>query len=127
MPGVGRVADSSKGLMVNGRPLDAFTMGSRREYRDRDEVEVQVLDSLVDRSETGLTVFELRSRVDVDIESLETALHSLHEDGLITVDDTGDRSVIRPEEHVLPESSSETTNEGFSDWIVRRLRELLDR
>jgi len=46
-------------------------------YRDRDETEVAVLDALADRREEGMTVFEIRSRVDVDIDRLEDALAEL--------------------------------------------------
>ena len=46
-------------------------MRAKREYRDRDETEVAVLDALADRKDEGMTVFELRSRVDVDIDELE--------------------------------------------------------
>ena len=43
-------------------------MQAKREYRDRDDTEVAVLDALVDRTEEGMTVFELRTDVEVDIE-----------------------------------------------------------
>ncbi|MEF8883229.1 MAG: DUF6432 family protein, partial [Halapricum sp.] len=49
-------------------------MQAKPEYRDRDDTEVAVLDALADRGEDGMTVFELRSHVDLDIDDLESAL-----------------------------------------------------
>jgi predicted transcriptional regulator len=76
-------------------------MRAKREYRDRDETEVAVLDALADRKDEGMTVFELRSRVDVDIDELETALSALKADDLIEVNDGGERTVILPEERAI--------------------------
>jgi predicted Rossmann fold nucleotide-binding protein DprA/Smf involved in DNA uptake len=76
-------------------------MRAKREYRDRDETEVAVLDALADRKDDGMTVFELRSRVDVDIDELETALSELKADDLIEVHDGGERTVILPEERAI--------------------------
>lgn len=101
-------------------------MGARRRYRDRDDVEVDILDALVDRHEVGMTVFELRSRVDVDIETLEPALSNLRADGLITVDYGEDRSVIRPDERVIPEERDHPPDDGVG-WLIERLRELFGR
>lgn len=79
-------------------------MQAKREYRDREETEVAVLDSLVDRTDEGMTVFELRTDVEVDIDDLETALATLKDDGLITVEN-GDRPMrIYPADRVVPES-----------------------
>jgi hypothetical protein len=95
-------------------------MQAKPEYRDRDETEVAVLDALADRSEEGMTVFELRSHVDVGIDSLEGALGSLKDDDLITVDDAGERTVIVPEDHVI--GPAETDDEpGLVDELRRRL------
>lgn len=84
-------------------------MRARAAFRDRDPVDVAVLDALVDRSEEGMTVLELRSRVDsdvagrpVDIDDIEAALSRLKADGLISVESTGDRPRIRPHERVVP-------------------------
>jgi hypothetical protein len=76
-------------------------MRAKREYRDRDETEVAVLDALADRKDEGMTVFELRSRVDVGIDELETALSALKADDLIEVNDGGERTVILPEERAI--------------------------
>jgi predicted transcriptional regulator len=71
------------------------------EHRDRDDTEVEILDALADRQEEGMTVFELRTRVDADIDSLEAALADLKDDGLIEADDNGERTVIVPEDGVV--------------------------
>jgi len=76
-------------------------MQAKPEYRDRGETEVAVLDALADRAEEGMTVFELRSEVDVDIDRLEDALADLKADGLIDVESNGDRTVIMPDEEVV--------------------------
>ena len=76
-------------------------MQAKPEYRDRDEVEVAVLDALADRHEEGMTVFELRSRVDVDIDTLEGALADLKADGLIEAHQEDHRTVIVPEAGVV--------------------------
>ena len=82
-------------------------MPARQEFRDRDDVEVDILDALVARRHGGMTVFELRSHVDVDIEALEAALNELHDDGLIEVDDADYRSVILPADQVVPADPSD--------------------
>ena len=102
-------------------------MPARSEYRDRDDVEVAILDALVDRQESGMTIFELRSRVDVDIETLEPALANLREDGLITIDYGESRSVIRPKERVVPADPNEEPGDGPGGWVWRRIRERLGR
>jgi predicted transcriptional regulator len=76
-------------------------MRAKPEFRDRDETEVAVLDALADRREEGMTVFELRSRVDVDIDHLEDALADLKSDGLIEATDHENRTVIVPEDGVV--------------------------
>lgn len=94
-------------------------MQAKPEYRDRDEAEVAVLDALADRAEDGMTVFELRSHVDVDIDRLEDALADLKSDDLITVDNDENRTVIVPEDHVV--GPADTDDElGFVDQIRRR-------
>ncbi|MFB6178550.1 MAG: DUF6432 family protein [Halorientalis sp.] len=76
-------------------------MRAKREYRDRGETQVAVLDALADRRDEGMTVFELRSRVDADIDELETALADLKADGLIEATDEDERTVIVPEAHAI--------------------------
>jgi DNA-binding transcriptional ArsR family regulator len=82
-------------------PNERGDMRAKPEFRDRDDTEVAVLDALADRREEGMTVFELRSRVDVDIDQLETALAALKEDDLIEATDEGQRTVIVPEDGVV--------------------------
>lgn len=101
-------------------------MGVRREFQDRDAVEVRILEALVDRQEVGMTVFELRSRVDVDIETLEPALANLRDDGLITVDYGEDRSVIRPADRVIRDDPDADDGSG-SGWVLEGIRSLLGR
>lgn len=71
-------------------------MTATRPLGDRDDVDVQILEALVDRSDDGMTVFELRAAVDEDIDTIETALESLKRDGLIKVEKKGSRTCIKP-------------------------------
>jgi len=95
-------------------------MRAKPEYRDRDGTQVAVLDALADRGGEGMTVFELRSRVDVDIDTLEDALADLKEDGLIEVSDESERTVIVPEDGVVgPPNPDEDESiiEKLLDWL----------
>jgi DNA-binding transcriptional ArsR family regulator len=95
-------------------------MRAKPEFRDRDDTEVAVLDALADRRDEGMTVFELRSQVDVDIDALEDALSDLKEDGLIEVTDEGERTVILPEDGVVgPVDPGD--EESVVDWVRDRL------
>lgn len=94
-------------------------MKAKPEYRNRDETEVAVLDALADRHEEGMTVFELRSRVDVGIDQLESALAGLNEDDLIEVNDERDRTVIVPDPDVVGPVDSKD-DESLIDAIRRR-------
>lgn len=96
-------------------------MKAKREYRDREEVEVAVLDALVDRNEDGMTVFEIRSRVDADIDELETALASLKEDGLIEANEGDHRTLINPADHVIPDPEESVEDPTFVDRVIERL------
>lgn len=95
-------------------------MKAKREFRDRDDTEVAVLDALVDRQD-GMTVFELRSHVAVGIDDLEDALAALKADGLIEADDDGERTVIKPDDRVVPEPGGEDTEESLFDQLRDRL------
>ncbi|QIB73089.1 GntR family transcriptional regulator [Halogeometricum borinquense] len=96
-------------------------MRARREFRNRRDVEVSVLDALVDRAEEGMTVFELRAAVDADIDTIEEALSSLKSDGLITVESGEDRVVILPDDRVVPDPGEEPEDEqSFIDAIRDR-------
>ncbi|WP_306054020.1 DUF6432 family protein [Natronococcus wangiae] len=97
-------------------------MKAKREYRDRAETEVAVLDALVDRADDGMTVFELRAAVEVDIDDLEQALSTLKEDDLIVVESGGDRAVIKPDERVVPDAPvGDEGEQSIGDWIRERM------
>jgi len=87
-------------------------MKARREFRNRRDTEVEVLDALVDRHDEGMTVFELRAAVDADIDALEDALATLKDDGLISVEETGERVVIKPDEKVVPDPTEAPDDEA---------------
>jgi predicted transcriptional regulator len=93
-------------------------MARSRGYGRRDEREVAVLDALVDWREEGLTVFELRATADVSIDELEEALRNLKDDDLITVEENGDRTVIRPADSITPMEDEERS-------VLDRLRDRL--
>lgn len=78
-------------------------MQAKREFRDREDTEVAVLDALVDRTDEGMTVFELRSGVDVSIDELERALASLKTDELIHVENEDEPMRIFPADQVVPD------------------------
>lgn len=86
-------------------------MAAKPEYRDRDEVEVGVLDALVDRAEDGMTVLELRAAVDADIDRLETALGELKDDDLIRVEQGDSRVTIYPADEVVPDPGEAPEND----------------
>lgn len=97
-------------------------MRARREFRDRRDVEVEVLDALVDRADEGMTVFEVRAAVDTDIDDIEAALASLKEDRLISVENGEDRVVILVDDRVVPDPDADRHEEqGFLDAVRERL------
>jgi predicted transcriptional regulator len=96
-------------------------MGAKREFRNRDEDEVAVLDALVERPEDGMTVFELRAQADVPIDDLETALGELKSDNLISVEENGGRTVIIPAETVVPDADEPDEGPSVADRIRDRL------
>lgn len=100
-------------------------MRAKREYRNRDETEVAVLDALVERGRDGLTVFELRSQADVEIDDLEGALADLKSDGLIEADRQDGRMVILPDESVLPDNEPTEVDPSLFERfrrVIGRLR-----
>lgn len=97
-------------------------MQAKREFRDRDRTQVAVLDALVDRTEDGMTVFELRTDVEVDIDKLETALAELKAADLITVENSEGPMRIYPDDRVVPESGP---NAEVEPSILDGLREKL--
>ncbi|WP_416838524.1 DUF6432 family protein [Haloferax sp. DFSO52] len=97
-------------------------MRARREFRNRRDIEVAVLDALVDRHDEGMTVFELRAAVDADIDTIEDALSVLKSEGLIVVEEAPQRVLIHPDERVVPDPSEGPTNEAT---LLDRLRKRL--
>lgn len=95
-------------------------MRAKREYRSRDTTEVAVLDALVERGDEGMTVLELRTRVDAEIDALEDALASLKEEHLIGTRREEGRLVITPDDRVVPDPE-DTDDEEES--VLDRLRE----
>ena len=97
-------------------------MAAKPKYRDRPEVQVAVLDALVDRSEEGMTVLELRAAVDADIDAIEEALSTLKADSLITVE-SDDRVRVYPHDRVVPDP--EADDEEPTGSVVDALRDRL--
>ena len=100
-------------------------MQAKGEYRDREETEVAVLDALVDRTEEGMTVFELRADADVDIDDLETALADLKQAGLITVENDDDPMRIYPDDRVVPAHDNDEEDDAGDRSLFERIRERL--
>jgi transcription initiation factor IIE alpha subunit len=96
-------------------------MRAKPEYRDRADTEVAVLDALADRKQEGMTVFELRSRTEITIDEIETALEGLKDDDLITVDKTDERTVILPADDVVG-PTEEPGEPSLLDQLRRRFR-----
>jgi len=97
-------------------------MKAKGEFRDRADVEVAVLDALVDRREDGMTVFELRAAVEVDIDTLEDALADLKADSLIVVESNESRTVVLPDDRVVPDpGEAPTEEESLFDAVRDRL------
>jgi predicted transcriptional regulator len=96
-------------------------MQLRREHRDREDTQRAVLEALADRHAEGMTVFELRSVVDTDIDDLERALSGLQQAGLVSVEDGGERTVfVVASEAIEPETAPET-EPSFFEWLKGRL------
>lgn len=87
---------------------------------DQGRTERAVIDALVEREGEGMTVFELRSRVDADIDELETTLADLDREGCIDVDATGDRTRILATEAALAAREEESDRS-----LYERVREYL--
>lgn len=96
-------------------------MKARREFRGRSDPDVAVLDALVDRAADGMTVFELRSEVDISIDEMETALERLKDDGLIDVQEADQRTRIYPADRVVPDPGEDVEPPSLVEEIRRRL------
>lgn len=95
-------------------------MKLKPEYRDRDETDVAVLAALVGRPDEGMTVFELRAEVEVDIDTIEESLARLKGDRLIDVTDEHGRTVITPKQYVMTNGAPKEDDEDLVDWIRDR-------
>ncbi len=96
-------------------------MPAKAEFRDRDGTQVAVLDALVGHADEGLTVLDLRARVDADIDAIEAALESLKAEDLITTGREDGRLRIYPDDRVVPTESEE------EQTLFGRLAELVPR
>lgn len=96
-------------------------MGAKPEYRDRPTVEVEVLDALAERPDDGMTVLELRSVVDRDIDRIETALGTLKNDELIHAEQQGNTVRICPADHVVDTNPVPDDEETWVDVLRDRL------
>lgn len=96
-------------------------MAAKREFRDRDDHEVAVLDALVDRGQEGMTVLELRAAVDADIDRIESALSALKQDGLIDAEADGDGVLIYPADRVVPEYGGDDDEPSVIDVLRDRI------
>jgi DNA-binding transcriptional ArsR family regulator len=99
-------------------------MQAKGAYRDREETQVAVLDALVERTEEGMTVFELRADADVDIDELETALADLKQAGLITVENDDKPMRIYPDDRVVPDPNADDGENG-GRTLFERIRDRL--
>ncbi len=100
-------------------------MQAKGEFRDRADTQVAVLDALVERTEEGMTVFELRSDADVDIDDLEAALSDLKDAGLITVENEDDPMRIYPDDRVVPDPDETEDEVDDHRSLFDRLRDRL--
>ncbi|MFW6384050.1 MAG: DUF6432 family protein [Halodesulfurarchaeum sp.] len=89
-----------------------------REHRNRDGTQVAVLEALVERGEEGMTLFELRSVLGVDIDELEGALSGLRDAELVRAEQHEQRVVFVADAAALAE---EDTDPGFLGWLRKKL------
>jgi hypothetical protein len=88
---------------------------------NRTPTETAVLDALVEREGEGMTVFELRTWVDADIDELEATLEELDRDGCIDVDASGDRTRILPTDAAVAareEADDRALLERVREWLL---------
>ncbi len=97
-------------------------MRAKEEYRNRDATEVSILDALVERSEEGMTILELRTRVGVDIDDLEAALASLNNDALLETSRREGQLLLRPADRVIPGALADEPGDAS---LIDRLRDRL--
>jgi len=92
-------------------------MALKPEYRDRDDTDVAVLGTLADRPEEGMTIFELRAEVGVDIDTIEESLARLKQDSLIEANNERGQTVILPKTHVLTNGTAAADEDDIADRI----------
>jgi hypothetical protein len=90
-----------------------------RDHRDRDETEVAVLQALADRGDEGMTLFELRSVLGVDIDELETALAGLRDSDLVAVEQNDSRVVFVVQAAAVADETDD--DPGFVEWLREKL------
>lgn len=96
-------------------------MRAKPEYRNRDDTEVAVLDALVERANGGMTVFELRSSVDADIDDIEDALGALKQDGLIDAAEDDGRTKFTAADRAIPDPEDDHHEDSILDAIRRKI------
>lgn len=97
-------------------------MQAKSEFRDRPDPEVAVLDALVERSEEGMTVLEIRTAVDADIDTIERVLSTLQSEGLIEVSTEQGQTRIRPADRIVPDPETVPDEEtGVFEALRERL------
>jgi len=94
-------------------------MPLKREYHDRGGTQTAVLQALVDRGAEGMTVLELRGRVDADIDDIEAALGDLKADSLIEVKSDDGRTLLMAADRVVADREPESDTSVVS-WLRER-------
>lgn len=89
--------------------------------RQEDERDAAVLAVLSERPEEGMTIFELRSQVDADIDTIESSLERLKSRDLIETEQADDRLTIRPTEAAMDVADDRTETSSWIDQIRERL------
>lgn len=89
--------------------------------RQEDERDAAVLAVLSERPEEGMTIFELRSQVDADIDTIESSLERLKSRDLIETEQADDRLTIRPTEAAMDVTEERSETPSWIDQIRERL------
>lgn len=98
-------------------------MSGKVQFRNRDETEVAVLEELIDHSEDGMTVLELRAEIDANIDDIEQSLTALKRDNLINIEEPNradDEILIKPADRVIPAEDHDTQHsilDTIRDWL----------
>lgn len=81
----------------------------------------EILEALIERTEDGMTLFEIRNQVEADIDAIEASLERLKARDLIETDVSEDRVTIRPAPGAT--GAIEVGDDGGS--VLERIRERL--